>query len=159
MSGLLPSRDDPLATLACFPMTSVEADAADRPLPARVALHIERLQGPWMTGWMLDRTCPGQEALRLCSGDRCWPLVELRRLPRAGVCQALGLAPALQPGFEAELPAEAWQALLEGLLEMDSLEDLLLMRMRPSDLFCSWRAVEAYHALLHQPGLAVSVPE
>lgn len=48
---------------------------------------------------------------------------------------------------------------VEALLEMDGLEDLLLMRMRPSDLLCSWRAVEAYHALLHQPGLAVSVPE
>ena len=57
------------------------------------------------------------------------------------------------------LDASAVEALLERLLEMDGLEELLLMRMRPSDLLCSWRAVEAYHALLHQPGLAVSVPE
>lgn len=63
------------------------------------------------------------------------------------------------PFFGKPPDAPAVEALLEGLLEMDSLEDLLLMRMRPSDLFCSWRAVEAYHALLHQPGLAVSVPE
>ena len=75
-------------------------------------LVVEHLLGVSVVGWAHDPAAPGQERLVLVCGRQTFEPV-LRRVPRADVSRALGLAPELMPGFEFDLPLEAWAALGE----------------------------------------------
>ena len=75
-------------------------------------LVVEHLLGVSVVGWAHDPAAPGQERLVLVCGRQTFEPV-LRRVPRADVSRALGLAPGLMPGFEFDLPLAAWAALGE----------------------------------------------